>query len=134
MKAVLTLTVLLFTACTVAPPPQTSDAVPAGVRLEAGPAAGGNVQLTLHNDSGAEVGYNLCSSRLERLEASSARNVPLDIVCTMELRRLAPQTTAAFTHTLPAGLQPGQYRFVTNIESPLGATQATVASEPFTVR
>lgn len=53
-------------------------------------AASAPVVLTLSNGGATELGYNLCSSTLERRTASGWEAQRVDLVCTMELRGLAP--------------------------------------------
>ena len=53
-------------------------------------------------------------------------------ICTMELRTLNPGADATLEKQLPASLPSGEYRYVTNVESPLGSAQTGVASNAFT--
>lgn len=78
-------------------------------------SAGGSVELILQNHSSTEVGYNLCTSSLERRTDSGWEAVPSDRVCTMELRTLPPGEEAHFTLDLPAELAPGEFRAVNNL-------------------
>jgi hypothetical protein len=91
----------------------------------------GAVELTLHNGSEQSVGYNLCSSGLQRWSGSEWQAVQTGEVCTMELRTLAPGGSAIFEKQLPPDLSSGDYRYVTSVEIPLGGGMQGVASEPF---
>lgn len=96
-------------------------------------AAGSAVVLTLSNGGATEVGYNLCSSTLERRTGSGWEAQRVDLVCTMELRGLAPGSSASFTHTLPAALAAGEYRYSTRVEERPGGAMRSVATDSFTV-
>ena len=124
---------LLIAIAACAPLAQTSQDAQAGVRLMAETVDSRTVRLTLHNDSSDPAGYNLCTSRLQRRDGSTWMRVETDEVCTMELRTLQPGSTATFEKRLPAGIAPGEYRYVTNVEMPLGSAQGPVATEPFPV-
>jgi hypothetical protein len=113
-----------------------SDTEQQGVRLAVAPAsvaAGGNVALTLTNGSAEAIGYNLCTSTLERREGGDWRPVPSDRVCTMELRTLEPGRQDTFQLELPAGITAGEYRFRTGVELPAPGARRDVVSEPFRV-
>jgi hypothetical protein len=92
--------------------------------------------LTLFNGTAADVGYNLCVTALDRRVGDGWEPAPVPLVeaCTMELRVLGAGQTAEFRHTLPRGLQAGEYRMRTGVESPLGEAQAGVVTEAFEVR
>lgn len=74
-------------------------------------APGDSVTVQLTTTLGDGVGYNLCSSTLERRIANDWQAVPSDRICTMELRTLVPGDTARFTFRLSVGLEPGEYRY-----------------------
>lgn len=74
-------------------------------------APGDSVTLRLTTTLGDSVGYNLCSSTLQRRLVNDWQPVPSDRICTMELRTLAPGDTARFTVRLSDGLDPGEYRY-----------------------
>lgn len=76
--------------------------------------AGQKVMLTLRNGTAAPVGYNLCSSTLQR-RWESWEAVKTDEVCTMEIRTLEPGGSATFEKTLPSDPRSGEYRYVTNV-------------------
>jgi hypothetical protein len=117
--------------------PQVQDA-PAGLAYTVQPVAavpGGNATLTLHNGTGEPIGYNLCVGALERLggglwvPALSSANS-----CPPLWHTLEPGQHASAEAALPAGLEAGDYRFVTKVDVPLGGwPEADVRSDPFTV-
>jgi hypothetical protein len=92
---------------------------------------GEQVTLTLRNESGAPVGYNLCSSTLERRSGATWENVPTDEMCTRELRQLENGGMATFEKTLPGGLASGEYRYSTALYR--DSENAQAASNPFNV-
>lgn len=89
---------------------------------------GDRVLLTLRNGSAAPVGYNLCSSELQRRTGSGWDHVETGGMCTMEIRMLPAGESATFEHTLPSGSAAGEYRYVTRAEG------AMVESNPFSIR
>lgn len=97
--------------------------------------AGDSFEMTLVNRSEHQLGYNLCTSGIERQTAAGewqVHPVPLAEACTMELRVLNPGASGSFRHDLPA-LEPGTYRFRAGVEWPLGQDRVGVISTPFTV-
>ena len=113
----------------------TSD--PPGVSLRVEPqtvAPGASIELILENESGAQIGYNLCTSALERVVNGTAQAVPSDRICTMELRLLESSQNARYTLQLPADLSAGDYRMVARIERMNSAEMAGVTSNTFRVR
>ncbi|HEV7767203.1 MAG TPA: hypothetical protein VGQ76_19535 [Thermoanaerobaculia bacterium] len=125
--ATLLLSVMVVAACAMTSAP---DGSPRGVTLTAA-HTGPTVMLTLRNDSGAAVGYNLCSSTLQRRAGGTWENVPTGLICTMEIRNLDSGGTATFEHTLPGGLATGEYRYVTIVDA--NGSRAEAASNPFSV-
>ena len=112
------------------PPPE------AGVSLAAEAAAGNAVSLTLRNRSDGSIGYNLCSSAIER-RTSGGEWTSAGIErhpCTLELRFLAAQQDATFRLELPEPLAAGEYRARTNIERMASGDSARITSNTFTVR
>lgn len=102
-------------------------------------APGGEVQLTLRNIYSQRIGYNLCSSQLERTVNGSWERVDEDRVCTMELRLLGPGEEATYTIKLPGTLADGTYRYVTNVDSMDDTTKPPgddghLTSNPFEVQ
>jgi hypothetical protein len=90
---------------------------------------GERVMLTLRNGSAVTVGYNLCSSGLQRGPAWEP--VETGEICTMEIRQLQPGDSATFEKTLPPDLAAGEYRYTTNVYP--GAVTTAVTSNPFRV-
>jgi hypothetical protein len=125
--------VLTLPACAPVPPPSPAAAV-SGVVLTAEPAGAGTVRLILDNGARDPIGYNLCASTLQRHDGLRWSPIRTDEVCTMELRILEPGRSATFDKTIPAGLSPGEYRYVTSVEDPLGGAQRTLASGSFGVQ
>ena len=135
MKSSFVLVVFLFIATACAPVTGqqggTTEGAVSGATLSAQPS-GNTVRLTLTNSSDAQLGYNLCSSLLERREGGAWREVRTDEVCTMELRMLAPGASATFDKTWPATAGSGEFRYRTRVEMPLGGGSRDLATEPFT--
>ena len=95
--------------------------------------AGETVTLVLRNQSSDTLGYNLCSSALEREANGQWQPVPSDRMCTMELRMLTPGESARYPVALEASVGAGPYRFVTSVERMGSGTRASVTSAPFAV-
>jgi hypothetical protein len=125
------LPILLLSACVSAGEPDRDP----GLSLTIEPAvaaAGQPVTLILNNQTPWPLGYNLCTSLLERESGGSWEPVPEDRICTMELRLLAPEAESREQIELPSALDPGSYRFSTNVEDRGSIEQ--VSSPPFQVR
>jgi hypothetical protein len=114
---------------------------PAELRVSPGEVSPGDeVMITLLNRSERELGYNLCVAVLDRREGEGDEagewvewpDPPAEI-CTMELRVLDPGNTSSFRHTIPGGVTPGEYRFRTGVESPLGEGRVDVVSDSFRI-
>lgn len=103
------------------------------VRLTAERTKPGTILLTLHNDSANTVGYNLCTSALQRRSGSEWTAVPTGEMCTMQILDLPPGGKATFEKSLPSGLGRGEYRYVTSVEKQPEAAQVVIASDAFTV-
>lgn len=88
------------------------------------------IVLTLRNQGSEQVGYNLCTARLEQLVDGEWKALPSDRVCTMELRTLMPGSSASFPFYDLEDLAPGTYRFRVNIHS--GSTE-WLTTEAFVV-
>lgn len=95
--------------------------------------AGDSVTVTLATTLEGGVGYNLCSSALERQSGYDWQVVPADRVCTMELRTLQPGEEATFTFHLPVTLEPGEYRYHSRVEALTVGEMRDIRTEPFTV-
>ena len=118
--------VFLVAACT----PVTT--APGGSLHFSGERVGAaTVRLTLDNGTTSQVGYNLCSSELQRITERGWTRVDTDDVCTMELRTLNPGADATFEKQLPPDLASGEYRYVTGVESPLGGSRVVLSTPPF---
>jgi hypothetical protein len=131
------LVVMWVGAWSCAPPEQSLEGDEA-LQLSVEPAevrAGDEVVLTLTNRSGDPVGYNLCVAVLDQRAADEWVERPERPTefCTMELRVLPPEESATYRHTVPAELPPGEYRFRTGVESPLGEGRVEVGSSPFRI-
>ena len=135
MRNLTVIACLILAACTQLPTePQTAEArEESPLQLHAQRTSESAIVLTLRNESPATVGYNLCSSTLERRAGGSWQTVPEEIVCTRELRTLPPSGSATFDRHVPRTLAPGEYRFVTQVESPLGGGTTIVASNTLTI-
>ena len=125
MRTVVALSLFLV-ACTSA----MSTGSGQSVMLTAAPS-GTRVMLTLMNHGDSPIGYNLCTSGLQRRDPNDWVDVRTDEVCTMELRTLQPGATATFEKTLPANLTPGTYRYETSVEQPGGGGHVVVATDSF---
>ena len=133
MRKLAFLGILLVTACTATPPAPTSQTSSGSVevRLHAERVSPGTVRLTLDNGASQPIGYNLCSSELQRPSGTSWVRVETGDVCTMEIRALNPGFDATFEKKLPSALPAGEYRYVTSVESPMGGSHMLVATAPF---
>lgn len=94
---------------------------------------GDSAVLLLRNGSGEAIGYNLCTSRLERRDEGDWVRLPPDRVCTMELRTLPPGEVARYPLELPADLAPGSYRYLAMIARLEARSRDTVVTERFEV-
>ena len=128
-----TLICALALAC--APMSSTTPAEPAPsadkVLFSVEQVSPGVYRLMLDNGASHQIGYNLCSSVLERRNGTSWTRAHTDI-CTADIRRLNPGADATFEKR-PGPLPAGEYRWVTRIESPLDAPPATLATGVFRV-
>jgi hypothetical protein len=116
MRSFVILAALLLGAC--APSPR-AGAAPADVTLTARPAATPaerSVTLVLANGTTQSVGYNLCPTAIEHRSGRSWVELPVDRICTMELRILQPGSEATYRMELPATLSAGEYRFSAAVE------------------
>lgn len=97
------------------------------------PAPGDSVTLTLRNGSEEVIGYNLCTASLVRFE--DMRWIPAQPppVCTMEIRTLPAGEEASYRTRLPTTIEPGTYRFRTQIEWLWRRRHEPVSSRPFMI-
>ena len=95
------------------------------------------VTVRLTNRTGRRVEYNLCRSRLERLNDEGGdwreTNSTLAEMCTAELRALAPGQSATYSFRTSASSRRGQYRIRTTFDDPQQRGRLDVVSNPFTV-
>jgi hypothetical protein len=89
------------------------------------------VRLTLSNESSGPIGYNLCTSALQRRTAGKWNGVETGDICTMEIRTLQKGGIATFDKTLPEDTVSGEYRYATNVDS--NGSPMVVASDPFVI-
>lgn len=104
------------------------------VSLRASPervSAGATVTLTLNNGSQGRLGYNLCTSVLQRAAGEEVRT---DRVCTMELRILEPGRTATYSYDLPGTLEDGSYRFSASVDRMDDGAPTALTSNAIEVR
>jgi len=115
MKSVGFFVALALAAC--GPEPENTD--PLGVAVlevsPAAPQAGASLTLTLRNEGAEPIGYNLCTSQLQRRAGDDWIEVPEDRVCTMELRMLPPGGSDSFAMDLPADLAPDEHRYAASV-------------------
>lgn len=135
MKSFVLILALIVSACapvTGIDQPSTSPA--ARVRFTLEPVSPGVVRLMLDNGASEPVGYNLCTSRLQRNDGGTWVAVPTDEVCTMQISTLNPGHDATFEKRLPAGIPTGEYRYVTRVEIPFGTPAQELATNTFTYK
>ncbi|HEX7829736.1 MAG TPA: hypothetical protein VF787_08770 [Thermoanaerobaculia bacterium] len=118
-------------APTATTPPVTSTAPQNPVRFGVEEVSDGLVRLSLDNGETSAIGYNLCSSELQRDTGANWESVATDEVCTQQMLALNPGADATFEKRLPTDLPPGDYRFMTRIENPFGGAQATLTTKSF---
>ena len=118
--------------------PFEAEFAPAGLQFSSAPAlaaAGGVSDLSLRNGAAVPVGYNLCIAALEQFEGGlwvPARAIGLS--CPQSFQSLAPGETATAQAALPATLEPGVYRFVTQLSaSSENLPDVQLRGEPFRV-
>jgi hypothetical protein len=97
--------------------------------------AGATASLRLKNPFSQALGYNLCSSVLERHSDGAWRTAESesDRVCTMELRTVQPGGTATYNRPLSSRLPAGDYRFRTTVEKMNAGTREPVVSNTFRI-
>ena len=97
-------------------------------------SAGRDVSFRLTNRTGTAVGYNLCRSRLERLDGDGGWRpimASLGEVCTAELRTLRPGQSVTYAFKTEPKFRPGDYRIATDLEDLQGRTRFTAVSNVF---
>lgn len=93
-------------------------------------ALGSMLSLRLHNGTGNNIGYNLCTSALH---TASGDPIATNQVCTMELKTLAPNTTARYEYVLPSNLLPRRYRASSVVHHMANGEQEEIWSNQFEV-
>ena len=98
-------------------------------------AAGAQVTMRLHNQTGRSVSYDLCGSRLDRDDEGSWRLVQdgLEGACIPERRILAPGQAALYSFRAEPRTRRGLYRLRTTLQSPDGRANYTVVSNKFVI-
>jgi uncharacterized protein YijF (DUF1287 family) len=94
---------------------------------------GDTVQLVLQNEGLREVGYNLCTVRLERREDSGWTHTPHlgeDEACPLILHTLGVGAQAQGTLRLPVELQAGEYRIAHDVDTLRTDSQGRAVHEP----
>jgi hypothetical protein len=137
MRSLACVLAALLCACGTTPQDgMEDDAMAAVVTLQVAPlpaSPGDSIALTLDNGAAEAVGYNLCTSTLERQTDDGWQPVPADRVCTMELRMLEPGQRADFPLQLQPELTAGAYRFSTRIEWMASGISDVVYTDEFHV-
>lgn len=96
---------------------------------------GATVSLTLRNESGEAVGYNLCFHELERLEGGGWAPVTgAGQICTAVLYTLEDGRSVTYSVSLPSTLGEGVYRFRTSIHFVDRGESRDAVTGPFEVR
>ncbi|HEX6308493.1 MAG TPA: immunoglobulin-like domain-containing protein [Longimicrobiales bacterium] len=99
------------------------------IRLAAAPAAAGDsIELRLTNNSADDIGYNLCTTAIERQVGTAWQPVQTDRACTMELRTLEAGGETTYRTTLPPLATAGEYRFTTTVEILEAGGRRTISS------
>jgi ABC-type glycerol-3-phosphate transport system substrate-binding protein len=124
ISSALILSILLTSGCTM------KAAAPNDITLTAA-ETDKRVTLTLHNESGGPIGYNLCTSALQRQIAGRWEPEETGDICTMEIRTLPNGESATFEKTLPEDAAADEYRYVTSVES--NGNRVVVESNTFTI-
>jgi hypothetical protein len=96
---------------------------------------GATVQLVLQNHGIREVGYNLCTVRLERREDSGWTYTPHlgeTEACLLMLHKLGAGAQAHGTLRLPVELRAGEYRIVHDVDTLRTDSQGRSVQEPVT--
>jgi hypothetical protein len=132
MRSLIVSLALSLAACAPVTAPETTtnhNQSASGIRLTA-VRLGDTTELTLTNNSTNPIGYNLCSSVLERRDGAQWVVVRTDEACTAELRILQPAGTASIRKQWPKDAGEGQFRYRTRVETPLGGGTADIVTDP----
>lgn len=104
------------------------------LRAEAERYAGGEpVSLVLDNETGDNVGYNLCFHGIERRTGTAWTLLNDPRTCITILYYLESGDSASFESVLPNPLAPGEYRFRIAVYLLNGNEYRDLVSEPFHV-
>jgi hypothetical protein len=97
--------------------------------------AGSAITVRLVNTTARSVGYNLCTSQLERNdeEVGWTRVRQAEEACTQELRTLRPRQSTVFTFKIAPHIKPGEYRVASDVRDLQAGTAVTLVSAPFKV-
>lgn len=96
---------------------------------------GATVSLTLRNESGEALGYNLCFHDLERREDDGWERVSgAGQICTAVLYTLEDGGSATYSASLPSTLGEGAYRFRTSVHFVDRGESRDAVTPPFEVR
>lgn len=101
---------------------------------------GGEIEVTLVNNSDESVGSNICFAflTLEKRARGTWGTLPADlspgpdVACTSELRLMQSGDSASGMATLPRNLEAGIYRLTTEVE--VSGEREKVTSDDFRVR
>lgn len=94
---------------------------------------GDTATLILRNGTDDSLGYNLCGSSREIRTGGSWRRIPLQRICTLELRILAPGAETHYREPITAEWQPGEYRISASVERMRSGNRGQIHTPPFTV-
>ncbi|HEV3050727.1 MAG TPA: hypothetical protein VGX50_10475 [Longimicrobium sp.] len=117
----------------------SGDATIPGLRYETNRieySRGDEIVSQLVNASEHNVGYNLCTSALERRTGGGwvvVRRNP-ERPCTLPLYTLSPGQTTTYREPASAVPSPGTYRLRAQVEAPLNNGTRHITTAPFTVQ
>ena len=101
--------------------------------MESRSAPGDSLELVPSNGTSDLIGYNLCPATLSIEVRGDWTPVPSDRICTMELRTLDPGREGRYDLQLPADLEPGRYRYQTDVVNLSTDAIEQISSEAFDV-
>lgn len=127
------LLVLAFALAMVGCANPTPGTGPLAITLQAIPARDGSIMLNLRNSSGKTVGYNLCTSTLERNRAGVWEATGSERVCTLQIRNIAHGQSESYPYVPQPRLAPGEYRAITLIDVAGRQRGHQVTSESFRI-
>jgi hypothetical protein len=121
---------LIQSACRLVDPHDPND-ISLGVR-NAGYIAGQFATLTIANQSGRTIGFNLCFATLERSEGGEWVPIVPDDTCTDEMYVLVHGERATYDYLLDSSIPSGTYRFVYTF-APTGNEELTLVTNRFDI-